>query len=397
MTMAAWTTPQDIRAQVSRLWDRGRILSARVTGETVFPFAARLVRPGVRDLSDDFAAAREWIASLAAGGKPAVPCGYEIEWEEINHRQLGKNRIPRSVVIPTEEDALAFIGKRREADRFDDLVRVTLEARPELLPWIAKYPFSLLEHAGDWARLLALVDWFLAHPRPGVYTRQIDLPGVHTKFVERHRGLLGELLDLVLPAEAVDARFVGAAGFEARYGLRRKPVLVRFRILDDRQAIAGLTDLSVPVEQFAQLSPTVSRVFITENKINGLAFPPVPGAMVIFGLGYGLDRLADVPWLRRTAVSYWGDLDTHGFAMLDALRAFLPHAESFLMDRETLLAHVDLWGAEPEPTNADLSRLTDDERAVYDGLRTHAFGASVRLEQERIGFDWLERALRPIR
>ncbi|WP_353620190.1 Wadjet anti-phage system protein JetD domain-containing protein [Thalassotalea sp. G20_0] len=28
-------------------------------------------------------------------------------------------------------------------------------------------------------------------------------------------------------------------------------------------------------------------MFITENKVNGLAFPPVADAIVIFGLGYG--------------------------------------------------------------------------------------------------------------
>lgn len=38
-------------------------------------------------------------------------------------------------------------------------------------------------------------------------------------------------------------------------------------------------------------------------------------------------------------VHYWGDLDTHGSAILDRLRAWLPQTRSFLMDRETLLDH----------------------------------------------------------
>jgi hypothetical protein len=36
-------------------------------------------------------------------------------------------------------------------------------------------------------------------------------------------------------------------------------------------------------------------------------------------------------------VLYWGDLDTHGFAILDELRAHCPHAESLLMNRATFL------------------------------------------------------------
>jgi hypothetical protein len=26
--------------------------------------------------------------------------------------------------------------------------------------------------------------WFVANPRPGVYLRQLDIPGVDTKFIE---------------------------------------------------------------------------------------------------------------------------------------------------------------------------------------------------------------------
>jgi hypothetical protein len=36
-------------------------------------------------------------------------------------------------------------------------------------------------------------------------------------------------------------------------------------------------------------------VLVTENEINGLAFPDVTGGIVIFGLGYGLDRLSEIP------------------------------------------------------------------------------------------------------
>ena len=41
---------------------------------------------------------------------------------------------------------------------------------------------------------------------------------------------------------------------------------------------------------------------------------------------------------------YWGDLDTHGFAILNRLRECFPHARSMLMDRATLLAHPGPMG-----------------------------------------------------
>ena len=72
-------------------------------------------------------------------------------------------------------------------------------------------------------------------------------------------------------------------------------------------------------------------------------------------------------------VRYWGDIDTHGFAILDRLRAWLPQARSVLMDRETLLAHRDRWVSEDRPARSTLTRLTPAERDLYvepveDGL-----------------------------
>ena len=182
----------------------------------------------------------------------------------------------------------------------------------------------MLDHADDWERILDCLAWFRAHPRSGLYARQIDVAGVHTKFIEARKGLLAELLDIVLPPEAIEPSAAGARGFEARYGLRAKPSLVRFRILDERHAIAGLTDLTVPAEQFAGLSPSIARVFVVENEITGLAFPPMPDSMVVLGLGHAVSLIAAARWLADRDVHYWGDLDTHGFAMLDRLRASFP-------------------------------------------------------------------------
>ncbi len=113
-------------------------------------------------------------------------------------------------------------------------------------------------------------------------------------------------------------------------------------------------------------------------------------------MGYGLDRLSEVGWLHRREVYYWGDIDTYGFHILDRLRVLFPEAQSFLMDRETLLEHALLWVRESNPYDAELPRLTSAEGALYDDLRCNRLGERVRLEQERIAYGWLQRALRDI-
>ena len=380
---------------MQRLWDSGRLLAAPLLGELLFPFRLNLRTPNARSLSEQFDDVRAWIRAWESGG------GYQLEWSEINHRILGRNRIPAAVSVVCEEHALRMIGKTDEAARFRQIVPATRERLPRLTEWLARKPFAALDYASDWPRVLDVLTWFLAHPRCGLYLRRIDIPGVDTKFIEERKPLLTELLDLALPPEAIDAAVPGWRNFERRYALRPKPNLIRFRVLDRRMAIRGLTDLSVPAQELASLDLAVARVFITENEINGLAFPDVAESIVIFGLGYGLDRLSEIPWLKGRPLHYWGDIDTHGFAMLDRIRAIFPAAESFLMDRETLCAHAHSWVHESAPYMGELKRLNGAEQALYDDIRFNRLGENVRLEQERIGFAWVERAVgqasRPVR
>jgi hypothetical protein len=48
-------------------------------------------------------------------------------------------------------------------------------------------------------------------------------------------------------------------------------------------------------------------------------------------------------WAARAHCIYWGDLDAHGFAILNRARSYLPELKSVLMDEETLREHQDLW------------------------------------------------------
>jgi hypothetical protein len=386
-----WTTPTDLRAQVQRLWDRGDLLRAAVSDAVPWPLRLTLKAPSAADLSDRFEAVRDWVRTIA--DIPHV----RIEWREWNHRVQGTQRLPAAVRVNSLQDALAFIGKVRQAQRFDMLWQQTAPVQPALLAWMSRRPLQALDLADRWERLLAVVEWLQVHPRPSVYLRQVDAPGVDSKFIEAHRGVLTEMLDSALPPEAVDARASGVAQFARRFGFLDKPVRIRFRLLDPVlpslpgcHALPGvLPDITLDAASFAALALPVEQVFITENETNLLAFPEVARAIVVFGAGYGWEALARAAWLHRCRLHYWGDIDTHGFAILDQLRGHFPHAASFLMDRETLLAHRSHWGEEPKPARHDLSRLTTEEAAVYDDLRFDRLQSRLRLEQERIGYGWV--------
>ena len=390
----SWTSANDLKAQLLRLWERGELLRHWVTGEPLFPLRLRLKGPSPSELAGQFDAVRVWMAGLAAA--PHL----RIETREVNHRVQGLQRLPQSAWIDTLDDALALVGKRNEAARFKQLLELTKMAHPVLLEWLAKRPLRVIELEAHWPHLLDVVRWLQSHPRPGIYLRQVDIPGVHSKFIEMHRAVLLELLDLALPAPAIAAEHTGVGGFALRYGFLEKPARMRFRILDEQiQLLPGptLPDVALDAESFAQLDVSVRHVFITENETNFLAFPRVPGAMVIFGAGYGWDALAKAEWLARRTIYYWGDIDTHGFAILDQLRGRFNLVESFLMDRQTLMAHESLWGEELEQVTHGLARLSASENALYDDLRDNRMREGVRLEQERVGFQWVQTALSNLR
>lgn len=383
-----WTRPADLRAQLQRQWDRGELLSSLVTGEVLFPRRLTLKVPSSAEMAERFDEVRPWVAEL----RDMPHCRVEIR--EFRHRIFGANSIPAEAWVDSFDAAIALTAKRREAARFAAVLETTRQRQPSLLAWLARRPLRALELAGEWGRLLEIVAWLQAHPRPGVYLRQIDIPGVHSKFIEAHRGVLMELLDSALPPGAIDFSATGVSHFAARYGLRDKPLRIRFRPLDPGllPALPG-QDITLDAASFARLDLPVTRVFITENEINFLAFPPLADSLVIFGAGYGFEMLGQAGWLSRCRIHYWGDIDTHGFAILDQLRGQFGHVESFLMDRATLLAFEPQWGEEDKQTLRDLPRLNSDEGALYDDLRDNRIRGSLRLEQERIGYGWVESAL----
>lgn len=388
-----WTTARDIRAQLHRRWDRGELLRSLVQDERLFPMRLNLKSPDSAALTDRFEAVRSWVAELAA-----VP-HIRFEWREVQHRVQGRQRLPHQIWVDQLPDALSLLGKRREAEIFGAVVALTRRGLPTLLPWLARRPLRALEIAPNWPQLLDVVRWISEHPRPGIYLRQVDLPGVHSKFVEAHRAVLSELLDLVLEEASTAASPGGIGGFAARYGFRDKPLRIRFRLLDPHMNLlpgATCPDVTLDAASFAALQLPLRRVFITENEINFLAFPQVSQTIVLFGAGYGWEVLSQADWLKRCALHYWGDIDTHGFAILDQLRSRFGQARSFLMDRETLLAHQAHWGEEPEPVKHDLPRLDPIERQLYDDLRKGQLGPRLRLEQERIGFHWVARRLNQV-
>lgn len=386
----SWTRAKDLKAQVGRLWERGLVLQSVLAEKTSFPKRLFLKGPSSSDLTHAFPEVRTWCDELSQMNH------IRFVFREVNHRVTGTNSYPIEAWIDSAEDAVALLGLRKDWDRFLSLVDITRQRQPVLLEWIWKRPLAALANCAEWERYLDLVDWMIRHPNPGCYIRQVDLPGIHTKFIEAHRGLLMELFDRVLPTEVVLSSSSGVNGFCARYGFRDKPERIRFRVLDparDPLLMDRRSDITIDVDSLAMLKSPPANIFITENETNFLAFPDFVDSWIFFGAGYGFAPWKSVRWLQDCHIYYWGDIDTHGFAVLDELRGLFPSARSFLMDSTTFMAHKHFCVQEPSPCTRSLGRLTEVEGGLYRDLQENRLGHQLRLEQERIAFNHLKEAL----
>jgi len=388
-------TPAQIQLKAEKLWQSGRLLQAALEQEELFPWSISFRKPGARQQLDHFADIRAWVRTLQAHAGSEGDGGYQIEYKTINHRQMGVQQLPERIVFAKRDKLLQYIGKRKAFMRLLSNAQRSIEKYPALRDWLLSYPRKFMKAGAYWSQLLAVCDYFSLNPAPGCYMRELDIAGVDSKFIEKHRTILGELFDSILPAEAINQNVSGLRqhGFERRYGLKFEQALVRLRLLDRAQSKEfPVEDISLPVSQLGQWSISCSRVFITENKINGLSFPRLADSIVIFGLGYGVDSLAEIGWLSDCEIYYWGDIDTHGFSILSRLRHHFPKARALMMDMSTLETHQRLCVEEPANarcTNA-LTMLMPPEQALYQQLQD----SHQRLEQERIPMRFVMRRIR---
>ncbi|MCF8125387.1 MAG: hypothetical protein K9J51_04085, partial [Desulfotignum sp.] len=215
---AAWTRIQDLKDRLEKKWRKGIFLAEWITPESFTPLRIPLKHPTARELTHDFAAARDWVVHWVFHERSPTQPGFDIEWHAFTHRSLGKNRLPRAVIFPTLADVVYFLGKNRQVQQFHTLFHTITNRFPQLGGLLLEHPLTVLQHDKVWEKLLAILDFMTGHPRPGIYIRQLEIPGVDTKFIETHKAWLVKLLTCVLPETAVDERASGQAVFENRFG-----------------------------------------------------------------------------------------------------------------------------------------------------------------------------------
>jgi hypothetical protein len=359
--------PADIQGLAQRKYPD--YLRSLVTSEPLFPLRIRFGKPSS---TEEFGKLSQEVVALSTGN-----FGYTIEWELKNTRKYGTQNLPVQVRFDSEEQFVKAIGKQREVEQFRTNLAATTARLPQLQEWMAVHVKWVVEFGPVWDEMLKVCEYFLANPRPGLYTRQLPI-AVHTKFIQENAQVLSSLLSTILPESA---KAEGGA-FESRFGLKMLEPLIRFRVLDPNlQSRLEFThaEMGLPLSVFCSLKVEGVRVIITENLMNFECLPGIPNGLAIWGQGNAAELLHAVPWLSGCAVHYWGDIDEHGFHILARLRSKFPSIRSIMMDLGTLENFRNLTGPGERAGKTPIN-LTDEERLAYETVVRD----ELRLEQEKI-------------
>ncbi|MFC6674293.1 DUF3322 domain-containing protein [Marinobacterium aestuariivivens] len=240
-----WSRPEELRARLRKRWQSQRLLKGWLLGELTLPVRLPIKGPTPRELRECFAEVSAWADDWQRAEQEEP---FQLEMQTVNNQRMGRQSLPRQLLLADETALFGWIGEAEAFSRFLHLVERLTERWPQCRSTLAGQPFRLLALAPHIDALCAVLAWFEAHPWPDRYLRELEIPGVDTKFIENNRQLIHDLLVATIPPECYDATVTGLAqhGFERKFGLRYDPSTIRFRLLDQRLALGGLTDLSVP-------------------------------------------------------------------------------------------------------------------------------------------------------
>jgi hypothetical protein len=351
------------------------------------PFEKLIIRGDKSYTKSSLAEFEREIQLIHSQSREKKGFGYSLDFQKVKTKHLGVQDLPISIYFDNEKDFLKFLCKENEVAFFKSNIEIILREFPELKDWIINNSKKVIVNVNEWQNIIKVCQYFKQNPKPNFYIRELPVK-VHTKFIERNKGIIRELLD-VLIYEHINTE---EKEFEKRFYLKYAEPQIRFKVLDKTipdRFFSGIDDVAIPVSQFEKLELPIRKVLVVENKTTlytTLTLPKMDGTIAIFGSGFSVFNLKNVPWFDNLKLLYWGDIDVQGFEILSQFRSYFPQTKSILMDKKTFDKFFEDDNGTPTNISTRLN-LTYEEQQLYDILKTNNW----RLEQEKIPFNYVNK------
>jgi hypothetical protein len=363
-------------------------LKSIISNEVFFPIELR----GGKKKPTDIIPIYDGMAYFLSNEKSENKKGWKIEWTDWNKKNFSPQEWPKKITIETEEDLLHLLKKEKEVKLFKQILQQLLEWNPSIQDWLVANYKKILAKEKSWKGICDVVDYFLQNDVSNYYLRSLPVP-VHTKFIEDHKDPILPILKHLSPE-----RFsIEGKSLEEKLGLKSKQYLFTVRWLDIDLAKTYNIDLEVmgiTLSGLQQLDNNVKEIWLVENETNLYLVPARKNALVIFGGGYGVGSLTNIPLFDKVKLFYWGDLDIDGFNILHNFKKMYNNVESVLMDIETVEYHqAEKIIIEPKSKNRNLSSLNENELEAFEYLAENKW----RIEQEKLNQQYIHQYIQKLK
>ncbi|AEV27875.1 hypothetical protein SpiGrapes_0007 [Sphaerochaeta pleomorpha str. Grapes] len=380
-------SPAEIKTKVEN--KKNEYLKAKILGTPFFPLSLRADKGSIHD---DFQTRESALATLFAQSKAKKGKGYIVETETKESRTMGRQTAVSNLLVETEDDFLYLLGAENKGSLFSANVAMLKATFPEeeFIPWLlAKKSevFSRWEGTdGQW--FCQITRFLVDNPNCGLFARELPAEAP-TKFLETNLALVKSLVGSLRPLVEGDDDLT-------RLGLRKKESLVKIRsnrpfAVNLGSSSCGQTStIILTPESLRSFNLAAKRIFIVENETMFFTFPLEAEDLCLYVGGYALLACKGSLLFQTVGIYYFGDLDEHGFAILDKFRTLYPQTKSFCMDIKTLEDHC-AYLLKGKSYPGEYRNLTPEEKEALH--RVQGPEGPLLLEQERISLGYLKNRL----
>ncbi|HEX2656187.1 MAG TPA: Wadjet anti-phage system protein JetD domain-containing protein [Xanthobacteraceae bacterium] len=361
-------SPALLAKRLLKQWQSPEYRAKRLLDPKVWPISLPIGRPTVSEFSNEPRLVREHVQLWRA-----VQTG-EVKWESVSYRAGGEAvQIPTHWLLRTPAEWVAATADSAAVREHSDLAECLTHApsafHNALTRGLRNFPGCSIKEALQAIDLAIQLEPGCALGRP---LRSLALAGIDSKFFERHRTLVQQLLDARFDGQVSEQgleSFLGALD-ENDHWLLVAPL---------GQGLLPFSRLSVPAAELVLAGLGGSHLLIVENERCLHQLPQLSDTTAVLGSGFNLAWMR-TGWVSNKVIGYWGDLDTWGLSMLAVARAHQPGLDALLMDRLTFDTHASLAVVEPlSAGDIPPDALDESERSLYLHLR---YAEKGRLEQE---------------
>lgn len=372
-------SPSELSHKLQRQWENPSLREQRLLHTETWPIYLNITKPSATDLTKRLGTVQahvqhwreetlgrvHWQATRFRSTLEAVEL--PVKWEICN---------PSEWIAACRSEALS-----KEFERLGALVEASPKAFHAFL--IRKKNRLLNKPTEELVRAIQLAQQLEPHCAEGAPLRTLSLCGIDTKFFERHRQVIIDLMDIRFKG------MVSELGLEPFLNARNTHH--HWLVVQDLDgSLQTFEQIKVRDIELRKVELPAKQIILVENETASHLLPPMKNTMAVLGAGLNLAWL-DTSWLQDKTVLYWGDIDTWGLLMLSRARKILPQLKPLLMTRETFDQHSAQAVEEkihPGPQTPE--HLDDNEAQLYQYLRARNLG---RLEQEFLTKSLIEKAL----